>query len=1836
MKFVSRFAGSIVLMSGLSASLSSAQTIYLNAGAIDTSKPAPAQRAAVGAAGDQLQLVQFDGPIQPEWVEQLRAAGYRIVDFVPDNTYIVYGGAGARQKLRAGLPHVNWQGAFLPSDKINPRARAETIAQRRLAAADYGQWIAVQLVRDSAANGETLAMIASLGSVRSVATNEVLGFVNVIAALPADQLEALATRPDVLNINTYEFPKRRGERQGQIVAGNLNVAGSQPTGPGYLNWLTNTIGFSQAQFDSSGFIVDIADDGWDRGVAASPANPEFRKAGIEANASRLKYSRRGANLSATGSSGVDGHGNINVSIVGGFNDRAGAPYVDTNGYHRGLGINPFANMGNTKVFADGGSWDVTDPQEAAFISSNYASGVRISSDSWGSTGDGSYDVSSQNYDQWTRDSQPSVSGNQQVLYVFAAGNDGPGAKTIGPPGSGKNIVSVGAAENYNMFGTDGCSTPNSGADNANDIIDFSSRGPCKDSRVKPDIVAPGTHIAGAASFAAGYTGDGVCDKYQPVGQTNYAASSGTSHSTPAVAGGASLVYQHFINKSWGAPSPAMVKAYLMNTTRYMTGVDANDTLPSNNQGMGMMHLGRAFDSVPRILRDQLTNDLFTASGQSRTFYATVSSATNPVRVTLGWTDAPGSLSGNAYKNNLNLEVTVGATTYKGNVFNKGVSTSGGSADVRNNVESVFLPAGTTGMVTIVVTAANINSDGVPNYGGSLDQDFALAAYNATEFVPTNVPPVLAPIGDRTVVTNALLQFTVSASDPIDGDTIALRATGVPGWATFAGATNAATASSTFSGTAPGSPGTYNVTFSAADKDGTNSETIVITVTDVACFSTNLLSENFDASASVPTGWVNTSTANDTSATHYQSAPNCRSFGSGASLETPPVSYPTQIVFFVDASNTGDGKSATLDYKIGNGSWSSVGSFTVDKNGKTVTFDLTGSPDLSTSANVAFRFGSTFSTWYLDNVVIRGLSCGGGGNPNAAPAISVAGGTSQSGTVGSQLSFTVTASDNDSDTVTLKTNSAPAGAVFPTANGIAPVESTFTWTPASAGNFTAVFSANDGKVTVTQSVSISVGAAAIPLDPPVIQAASGIQADAFNANWLASSNATGYRLDVSTNATFSGGGGGVVLSENFALFTPANGSSDISASLNSYTADPGWTGTKVYTDGGRAKLGSASARGVITTPTLDLSGNGGVATLTFDLGQYGTDVGAVQVMHAPDGSTFTQVGSDITPPASMTLQTIPITGGTASSKIQFYAKGLSKNRFLLDNVQVESGSGSGSYVPGYQNRDVGNVTTYAVTGLVNNVTYYYRARAYNTTSNSANSAVTNVTTSGGANVPPVLNPIGNKTVTVGNPLAFAVTATPTDGDTVTLTASNLPAGATFSSTNENGAFSWANPSPVGAYSVSFHAADKDGADSETITITVQASGGGGCSNLLFQGFEPGDNWTITDGSNQISTATGAADTPANQRIRTGSYSWQVNNGNKTLELAQVSIANSTGRQVSVRLSSSSTNGTNGADVTDTVKVYVSLNGAAFSGTPDISVAGSNNVRYGFWATNKVVTTAGSPVNVTAPIGNATTTNGVANLFINIPDSATSIAVRVIALNNAVQEVWNIDDIALWGCAGAPPSGTPPVINPMANPSVVVGGTMTFNVTATPTDGDPVTLTASNLPAGATFGATNANGSFSWANASPIGVYTSYFYATDKDGVTSTNVLLTVLTNDADADGIDDAWEMQFFGSLTNVNAASDWDGDGFKDLDEYFAGTIPTNSASLLILTRESLEVSGSGVVIRWQSASNRVYNVSRSTNAMEAFSTLATGLLSAPPENTYTDAAPPSGQGIYRIDLNQP
>ncbi|MFH4385163.1 S8 family serine peptidase, partial [Acinetobacter baumannii] len=74
------------------------------------------------------------------------------------------------------------------------------------------------------------------------------------------------------------------------------------------------------------------------------------------------------------------------------------------------------------------------------------------------------------------------------------------------------MISVGASENVHPFGAaDQCGISDAGADSANDMISFSSRGPTADGRKKPDIVAPGTHVTGGVFQVSNPPANGQAD-----------------------------------------------------------------------------------------------------------------------------------------------------------------------------------------------------------------------------------------------------------------------------------------------------------------------------------------------------------------------------------------------------------------------------------------------------------------------------------------------------------------------------------------------------------------------------------------------------------------------------------------------------------------------------------------------------------------------------------------------------------------------------------------------------------------------------------------------------------------------------------------------------------------------------------------------------------------------------------------------------------------------------------------------------------------------------------------------------------------------------------------------------------------------------------------------------------------------------------------------------------------------------------------------------------------------------------------------------------------------------
>jgi len=397
-------------------------------------------------------------------------------------------------------------------------------------------------------------------------------------------------------------------------------------------------------------------------------------------------------------------------------------------------------------------------------------------------------------------------------------------------------------------------------------------------------------------------------------------------------------------------------------------------------------------------------------------------------------------------------------------------------------------------------------------------------------------------------------------------------------------------------------------------------------------------------------------------------------------------------------------------------------------------------------------------------------------------------------------------------------------------------------------------------------------------------------------------------------------------------------------------------------------------------------------------------------------------------------------------------------------------------------------------------------------------------------PPVIASIGNKSVITNNTLSFQVTASDSlDGDEIVLSATDLPAGALFASvTNAGGVtntFTWTDAGPLGVYTSTFWAVDNDGTNSETITITVGDGSTPGA--IAFQGFEGtgADTWGIT-AANLVQSDVGAGDTPANQRIRTGSHSWQPGDSeetSETLELASVDVSSYSDVMIELHMSATSTDTNDyGMYPSDTMSFFVALDGGNY-GAADLIVRGNEEagdgiegVLWGMDATGIAVTTAGVSRSM-APAGGGIAADGLATVQIYIPAGTASLKFKATVAQEYVGYFWNIDDIALDGVNDGGASDLPPAIdvNPSGtSKSVSISNELSFVITGReiPNDSaDTVTLRATGLPSGATFpevsGTSVLTNTFSWT-PTVTGTTVVSFFAGDKDGTNQLDVTIDV--------------------------------------------------------------------------------------------------------------------------------
>lgn len=465
----------------------------------------------------------------------------------------------------------------------------------------------------------------------------------------------------------------------------------------------------------------------------------------------------------------------------------------------------------------------------------------ISNNSWNYANDNEYDLASASYDAAVRDALPGTPGSQSLLFVFAAGNSGAGADagtggladSIQSPGTAKNVITVGAIEDFRTItnetwtcatnGTSGnCQTnvPWLGlTDSSNQVASFSSRGNVgigvegEFGRFKPDVVAPGTFLVStrsgqwdAQAYYSGRTNalstPPDANYFEVLSNLNrglgpfYRYESGSSLAAAEVSGMLALMEEFYQTRLGWTNSPALMKALLINGARTLGGgYGLSISSPTNYQGWGLVHLpGSAPAGLIRsasgtnamwVFDQSPANALVT--GQSHTRFVTTSQAARqqPLRVTLAWTDPPGNpVAGLKLVNDLDLLVTnldtgqvfLGNDIAPGQSFNGPWNTNAAPhQDSANNVENVYLPPTLGTNYSITVMARRVNVNAVTAAADGVRQDYALVVSSGDGQSPNALILTNAFIPGQTppfvtVVTNTFL------SDTNDWGSVLLRQT----------------------------------------------------------------------------------------------------------------------------------------------------------------------------------------------------------------------------------------------------------------------------------------------------------------------------------------------------------------------------------------------------------------------------------------------------------------------------------------------------------------------------------------------------------------------------------------------------------------------------------------------------------------------------------------------------------------------------------------------------------------------------------------------------------------------------------------------------------------------------------------------------------------------------------------------------------------------------------------------------------------------------------------------------------------------------------------------------
>ncbi|NPE27872.1 hypothetical protein HNV12_07845 [Methanococcoides sp. SA1] len=405
----------------------------------------------------------------------------------------------------------------------------------------------------------------------------------------------------------------------------------------------------------------------------------------------------------------------------------------------------------------------------------------------------------------------------------------------------------------------------------------------------------------------------------------------------------------------------------------------------------------------------------------------------------------------------------------------------------------------------------------------------------------------------------------------------------------------------------------------------------------------------------------------------------------------------------------------------------------------------------------------------------------------------------------QLAFILSATDSDNDALTHSATNLPTGATLDSTTG------EFSWIPSvgQAGTYSVIFEVTDGNLTDSETVIITVNSAndGAPVlgddlsvnNAPVITTFGPANNAVFEAGntiniGVIASDADGddltYLLKVD-GATVSTTSGYVWTTDSSNIGAHTIGvvvSDGVDQATDQHTitvqnvADVGVTPVVMSSSAQIVAPGQPFSIGISIDPSVPVSG--AQLDLLFD-------EQLVSAEGATEGDLFDRNG------ASTLFNSGTIGGSGVLSDVYCSIIGASpvSSKGTMATIAFTAGSTAG-------------VAEFGLSDVV----------ISNARSEGTPYAVTDTTVV--IDTAPVLSSIGDRTVDEQNALSFVTSASDADGDSLTYSATGLPAGATYNTAS--GAFSWTpSEGQEGTYDVTFEVNDGYLADSKTICITAEA-------------------------------------------------------------------------------------------------------------------------------------------------------------------------------------------------------------------------------------------------------------------------------------------------------------------------------------------------------------------------------------------------------------------------------